>query len=483
MSNEDLINKVVGKYEGLGLSPQQEKGMEFLDNFVRGTKRTATLSGYAGTGKTFLLHHFLKSYNRNVCVTAPTHKAVRVIEQLINSKGRTLHSLLGLRPNVNLDNFNIDNVKFDLLGKEQMPLYNLVITDECSQISSGLKIMMETVAERSNTKILYVGDSAQLPPVGERISATFLNPNQYELTDIMRQEKGNPLLKLLGILRTDIKNNTSIFVNTVLNHREEINEKGEGYVALNRDDFKTKMNEYFSNDKFLTNINFCRYTARTNENVREWNKWIRDKTIEHKGIVTIDDLFTGYKTILDEFISPIITNSEDYIVNQIEERISQDGFKTFNLILKDVFTGKLTPQVSVVDYTDASFVNYIRKVSALHGVAINANLSNRNKAWKNYYEFKDQHLTLFEFPIKVDGRKTGTVTRDLDYGYGLTTHKIQGSTYENIFVNLVNMIYYNYDGRKVEIKDNTKNPYAIEFRNKLLYVALSRAKKKVIMYL
>ena len=66
--SDNLINKVYGKYEGLGLSTQQEKGIEFLEDFVNGTKTTATLSGYAGTGKTFLLNFFLKNYRRNVCV-------------------------------------------------------------------------------------------------------------------------------------------------------------------------------------------------------------------------------------------------------------------------------------------------------------------------------------------------------------------------------------------------------------------------------
>ena len=476
---DNLSSKVI---RDEGLTKDQEEGMSRLLNFVNGSKTTYTLCGYAGTGKTFLLNYFLNSYNRSVVVTAPTHKAVRMIEQLTGRRGKTLHSLLGLRPNLNLENFNINNVKFDLLGSPQISHYNLVIIDECSQINSGLKMMIEQIAAnvQNGIKILYIGDICQLPPIGERVSETFKIKDKFELTEIVRQEEGNPLVKVLAILRDDIINNKDNFIKYIGAHKEEVTEKG-GYILLNRDAFKLKLIEYFTDKAFENNINYARYTGRTNENIREWNKFIRDKTIKDAttGMVCIDDLFTGYKTIVDEFISPIIINSEDYIVNQIEERISQDGFKGYNLVLTDVFTGMLTPTITLVDHTHPTFINYIRKVSNLH----DSSKMERGRRWKEYYEFKNRFLILHEFPIRKNGIEQAKITRDLDYGYGLTTYKIQGSTYDNIFINLVNMIHYNYEGRKVIIKDNNYCNYAVELRNKSLYVALSRAKKLAILYL
>jgi exodeoxyribonuclease-5 len=55
---------------------------------------------------------------------------------------------------------------------------------------------------------------------------------------------------------------------------------------------------------------------------------------------------------------------------------------------------------------------------------------------------------------------------DIRHCYALTTHKHQGSTYQNIFID-VNDIYSNYD---------------VEQRNKLLYVAMTRATDNVFFY-
>ena len=46
-----------------------------------------------------------------------------------------------------------------------------------------------------------------------------------------------------------------------------------------------------------------------------------------------------------------------------------------------------------------------------------------------------------------------------------------------------NIIYYERDNKLIPISNNNNNPYAIEFRNKLAYVALSRASKKAIILL
>jgi len=117
-----------------------------------------TLKGYAGTGKTHLLKYFLDNVVRKtVCVTAPTHKAVKVVERATGKQGRTLQSLHGLRPNVNLDNFNTNNIRFDTIGTEYMRNYALIVIDECGQIGSALYELNKERSMRYNTKIIYVG--------------------------------------------------------------------------------------------------------------------------------------------------------------------------------------------------------------------------------------------------------------------------------------------------------------------------------------
>jgi tRNA A37 threonylcarbamoyladenosine biosynthesis protein TsaE len=182
------------------LYPQQQEAIQFLNNFIKSDDLLAVLSGYAGTGKTHLLKHFLNSeFKGTCCVTAPTHKAVRVIENVLFKKGKTLHSLLGLRLNTDLDNFDISNPQYDPNGNDYLKNYNLIIIDECSQINKSLYTLITNKSREYKVKILFVGDFCQLPPVKEEISVTAKVEKKFELTEIIRQKEGNPLLILLDL--------------------------------------------------------------------------------------------------------------------------------------------------------------------------------------------------------------------------------------------------------------------------------------------
>ena len=64
------------------------------------------------------------------------------------------------------------------------------------------------------------------------------------------------------------------------------------------------------------------------------------------------------------------------------------------------------------------------------------------------------------------------INKDLDYGYGVTIHKSQGSTYTHVFVNLTDIIYR---GKNVPSSD-------VELVNRLFYVGASRTKYCLFIY-
>lgn len=459
-------------------SDSQQKAIDkFTEWYKDPTKLIFTLYGAAGTGKTFVTRHLLNSViEQSSCVSAPTHKAVRVIEHMTGRKGKTLQSLHGLRPNFNLEKFNIDNVKFDSLGNIYFKNYKIVLIDECSQIGNDLQHLNELRAKQYNTKILYIGDAYQLPPVGEKLSKTFEIEDKFELTDIIRQEDTNPLLRIFKLIRSDIKNNTSTFIEYLQKHPKDINDKGEGYIIVNKDEFKELLKIYFDNKKFYNNVTYCRYAAWTNNSINSWNSYIRSLLIDSDQILSKDDLLTGYKTIVDEYLSPILINSEDYIVKSITDRTSESNFKTYITTLQAIVSSEAS-FINVIDHKDAeAFLRFYRQLDFLHRNAMYAKPADRGRIWREYFEFKDRHLVLTTFPIKDDRYKDGVrawVTKDIDYGYGLTVHKLQGSTLENIFVNLLDICYI---GNRPIV-----NTDGVQLRNKLIYTALSRASKLAII--
>src|SRR5271157_3562996 len=81
---------------------EQFEGLSKIKLWLKDKKTFFTLAGYAGTGKSTMIKKVLDFYRYGVVVSAPTHKAKKVIMNMTNKEGQTLHGLLGLRPDVDL---------------------------------------------------------------------------------------------------------------------------------------------------------------------------------------------------------------------------------------------------------------------------------------------------------------------------------------------------------------------------------------------
>lgn len=476
---------------GNGFTKGQLTFLEKAEKWLYTDELAFTLKGYAGTGKTFVLKYFLdKIVKTPSCVTAPTHKAVRVIEEATNRKGKTLQSLHGLRPNVNLESFSPDNIQFDSLGIVYISNYKLIVIDECSMVNTGLHQINLARAKYYNVKILYVGDPAQIPPINENISPSFLVENQFELTEIVRQDSDNPIIHLLNCLRTDIKNDGNSFFNYIKLNPSQVNTKGEGYKSVKMQEFHRTAFDIFKSDDFSKNPDYARITAWKNDTVLYHNNIIRnvlahyyhnEKEIVYDpsfkvDVIDINDLLIGYKTIVDEFNKPMLINSEDYVVNGITKRKSDNGYSCFSVQLSQRSQALNNMTLNIVDHKDSSFILFYEMVKSLYYNAKYAKGIDRGKRWKEFYEFKDRNLCLTAFPILEGEEVKTTIPKDIDYGFALSAHKCQGSTVQNMFVNANDMLYY----KNGNLVTNTKySPNAISTRNRLLYTAISRASKFV----
>lgn len=481
MSNEVKVGDQL-----VELSKSQTEGLVRLSEWYEDKKKLIfTLHGAAGTGKTTLTRKFIKDcVKQPLCVTAPTHKATRVIETITGRKGKTLQSLHGLRPNFNFEKFDINNIRFETMGNIYMANYKLVIIDECSQINKELQELNEVRSEQFNTKILYVGDKFQLPPVKQRESGTFKIEDQFELMEIVRQKENNPLINLLTTLRKDMTHNRANFLR-ILKESKSVFNKEEGYELVNIEKFQKLIISSFQSDEFKENVDFCRYAAWTNASVLKWNTFIRGILFKSDNLIEPSDLLTGYRTIVDEYNTPIIVNSEDYRVKDVELTSTDYGFDVYKAIIVNIndFSENL---ISIVNHKDPkSMASFYKEVYTRYEDAIYAVPNERGKKWREYYRFKDRYLILTTFPLHDSddsNRILNWVPKDIDYGYGLTIHKLQGSTIKNIYINLNDIYYYNTYPQKL-ITNTSRNPYAIETRNKLVYTGLSRASHKAILFI
>ena len=199
--NEELIRKAFPHTPTL----QQMELFGLLHRFLISTDEDACfiLKGYAGTGKTTVLAalvKLLKNYNFQSFLMAPTGRAAKVMSNYSGRKALTIHKKIYRKKSAVTPDMNFsasDNLHED----------TLFIVDEASMISgesggrnnSLLHDLIEYVYNGRNCKLLLIGDTAQLPPVGSEQSIA-LEPKilndlfrlrifSFELTEVMRQEK------------------------------------------------------------------------------------------------------------------------------------------------------------------------------------------------------------------------------------------------------------------------------------------------------
>ncbi|MGB1622044.1 MAG: ATP-dependent DNA helicase [Synechococcus sp.] len=166
------------------------------------------LSGFAGSGKTFLSMRLLRQVeDSGVCwtVVAPTHKAVGVLRQALELEGlnptwypSTIHRLLRLKLKRSGDAELCEPTEQTALALEHL---GLVLIDEASMVDSTLLGIALQCAHPFKTRLVFVGDPAQLPPVGESNSPVFAMQRACAatLTEVVRHQ--GPVLQLASCLR------------------------------------------------------------------------------------------------------------------------------------------------------------------------------------------------------------------------------------------------------------------------------------------
>lgn len=470
VSTLNFTNDQLNAYNGL---------IEFINSPYEENDYKRALVGAAGTGKTYLVKALIKncrySYS-TIGLSAPTHKACRVLHESIgitNIKPNTLQSDLGLRLNFDVDKFDYNNPPFDPKGRVKIGDYKLYIVDEASMINKQLCMFLEKTCKNNNCKIIYIGDSSQLAPVNEKYSYAFTNIKLFTLNQIVRQGEDNPISYLLDLLRFDIKHKSFTFLEYITKNRINFNEDNtKGYKVCTAQEFDNIVYNNFNDEALTNNIDFAKIIGYTNNNVSNWNKFVRNAIIKDadKSVITKNDLIISYITIVNQFNECIIKNSEEYILKDVVNYVHPKyQLKGFMIRFTAIHGGYNTTPLFVVDHKDiGNMMLYVKISNELITTAKTANTRLRSQKWKEYYDFKENCLLLTNI-ISSDGKIL--FSRDLDYGFALTAHKSQGSTFDTTFVDVNDIVFDKYG-----------QPYTdAEEINRRLYVACSRAKNKLYL--
>ena len=460
------------------LNPDQRKAFDKLCNFLMSPDDSIyVIKGWAGTGKTYCVSLFVKYVleivypTKNwykIAVTGPTNKSVRVIKKTSGIRNprvtfQTTHKLLGLKEKITMDGKQEFTNDGDF--KPSINSTKLLIIDEVSMLNDDL---FEKILEyRGKTKIICMGDPAQIPPVGRPDCIPFREElaesykiKTVELRTIMRQKEGNAIIDSSVAIRSNI-GSPQPQVEPITN----LNEKGEGIEFLNlnspetRRNFSERLKEYFKTDRFAKDSEYAKIIAWRNKTVDTMNGIIRNVIYGEEAQTS--KILLGEKLIAN---NPVI--QEGYVALNTNEEFTVTAFdvKTDNLRFMISKNPDDEPVEITLKYYDADVVylndndeeikvgieilhedseaefNKFANVLRLRAIEKRG----ADKSWLHYYNFLRRYA-------------------DVNYSYAITAHKSQGSTYNTTFV----------------LEDDINMNLDVVERNRIKYTAYTRASKKV----
>lgn len=422
------------------LTSSQQAAADAFFEFLMKEDKTFVISGGAGTGKTFTMAHLknnvLKEYQANckmlgiaeeyndVIFTATTNKAAEVLEKATGENTKTIHSLLGLKVT---EDYKTGKTFIQPTNRTQPIQGKILFIDESSMIDTELYKFIEELC--STSKVIFVGDHAQMAPVNEEISPIYLNvdPHNFVFLDKPVRNAGQPaLVDLCAQLRDTVENGIFHPIEPV-----------PGVIEyLEPQEMSNKVTEYFT--EFNDSAKILCYT---NSRVMAYNDHIRDMRgkphhFEKEDILIVASAFVqGTKMLGVE---------REVEVIEITDEPRDGGYKGY----AKEFDGPLMYREATVTARSGNMVTVRGRVAENpeHLRAVLKSLS-RKKDWQQYFAVKNSYMDL----------------RDRD---ACTVYKSQGSTYETVFIDIGN-IGTSRDAAQVA---------------RMLFVGASRATTKVYLY-
>jgi exodeoxyribonuclease-5 len=199
----------------MSFSPQQEQAIkdvrEWLDD---PSQQVFYIAGYAGTGKTTIAKSLVEDVKGRVLFGAFTGKAALVLRKKGCFNASTIHSMIYRTDDTN----QTWEPKFVLNPESAVRGAALVVIDECSMVNEDLGQDLLSFG----TKVLVLGDPAQLPPVKGAGYFTSREPDVM-LTEVHRQAQDNPIIELSMQVREGRRLRYGTYGNTRILTRSEIN--------------------------------------------------------------------------------------------------------------------------------------------------------------------------------------------------------------------------------------------------------------------
>jgi len=421
------------------------------------------LKGYAGTGKTFItkgLTEYFKAIGRNYVLAAPTGKASKVIAKKTKSAAYTIHkTIYSFKDVIEYRDDNIAGTEtykfYAQLAVNEMSADTVFIVDEASMIAdiyhedeffrfgSGflLRDFLKFVNLDHNDhkkKIIFIGDDAQLPPIGMSFSPALdkkylyrehnIKSINFELTEVVRQKADS------GVMHNSIKLRKSLNKGVFNQLTIDLD-----FPDLEQVSHQNLLNSYLDSCDGKINGESI-ILAHSNADVAAYNRRIREYFFPKTSEITCSDKVMAVSN--SNAYGFFISNGDFGLVKDILSGIERRNITlkrknlesneveeiTISLAFRDVFVG----------FKDLEGEPHFFKAKILEDLLYSEHpsiTSDESKAL--YLDFCIRHSELkcgsLEFKDTLKSDPYFNALR-LKFGYAITCHKAQGSEWNHVFV-------------------------------------------------
>ncbi|AXG74539.1 DUF2075 domain-containing protein [Flavobacterium arcticum] len=432
--NSGLFYKILRQKFPFEPTLKQDIFLQKISVFITNTNKDElfVLKGYAGTGKTTIIStivNHLRDADKKYVLLAPTGRAAKVISGYSQKPAFTIHKRIYFpkKGSGGTVGFTMQPNKFK---------NTIFLVDEASMISdtaseskmyangSLLDDLMQYVYSGQNCKMIFIGDTAQLPPVNSDMSPALnidtlglhyqKDVQQIELDEVMRQESNSGILYNATELREILK---SAFVDTFqfrIKSFKDIIRLVDGY------DIEDAINQAYYN----YSIEDTAFIVRSNKRANQYNEQIRYKILGRESELSAGDFLmvvkNNYFWLNEKSEAGFIANGDIIEVLEIFRIEELYGFKFARV------------KIRMVDYPDQIPFETVLLLDTITSESASLTYEESNRLYEEVQKDYEGETKYKKF-LKTKNNPHFNALQ-VKFSYAMTCHKSQGGQWNTVFV-------------------------------------------------
>jgi len=411
---------------------QQEEAFVLLERFLlaENERDCFLLKGYAGTGKTTLISalvQVLPKFQWKSVLLAPTGRAAKVMSSYSAKKATTIHKRIyrkkqAMSPDMyfSLAQNSLEDTVF-IVDEASM------IADESSDYSGSglLQDLIDYVYNDKHCKLILVGDTAQLPPVGAEESPALdpaylrlkygLDVFSIELTEVVRQEKNSGILFQATNLREMIRKSQVTNLKLITKGYQDVyHMTGERLVE----------GLAYAYDKY--GMENTLVVCRSNKSANAYNQNIRNRILYREEELTGGDYIMVVRNNYFWLSEPeksgnFIANGDIAKIRKVKNITEEHGFRFADVVLE------------FIDYPDEEPLECKVLLDTLYAETPSLSSADSKRLFEavmaDYSEIENKRLRMLE--LKKDPFYNAL---QIKFAYAVTCHKAQGGQWDAVFI-------------------------------------------------